>query len=616
MKLDEFLTLQKEKKKSGRKTKGFLKTMIKAQLSMLKKQWQINKLVFLLQLSEAVIDGIVPSISVYLSKFLVEKLLAKDWNGTLAVLCGILLLNVFSYVIREAISYGMKKSKRSLYEQFSLEFTLKKANMDLEMKENPVVAEVESYASYGIGSMGAVGIMQSAFEFISLIISLFSVMYLLVSVDVWVITVVIAIAVLQAFVTYKSVKWQNKVWKTDNNIGREKNYANSLLGDRVTAQEGNINPLIPWILQKEENARKRSLKLFDEEQKFSRRTNAISFSIKTVQDIILYLYMTARVIFSNLSYADYTMSIGAVKKLGSTVSSMVNLFIDFGDKAECLQYYIEYMSLENKIRIDKPGDIYFDEKTKNGVIDFKNVSFRYNGLESDVLKHINLHIERQKFYVIVGPNGAGKSTFIKLLARLYDPSEGEIAIGDKNIQLYNYQSYHDLFSAIMQNYKIFDYTVGENVALDKYEDTPECRCRVLQCLETAGIKDKILSLEKGIDTRLGRAFDDSGVYLSGGETQKVAFARVLYRDSDIIILDEPSSALDAFAENNLLEVFLKGTKGKTVFYISHRLSAAKYADKVIFIKDGVVEGFDSHNNLIENCPDYKDIYDAQAKHYR
>lgn len=152
--------------------------------------------------------------------------------------------------------------------------------------------------------------------------------------------------------------------------------------------------------------------------------------------------------------------------------------------------------------------------------------------------------------------------------------------------------------------------------MDKYEDTPECRCRVLQCLETAGIKDKILSLEKGIDTRLGRAFDDSGVYLSGGETQKVAFARVLYRDSDIIILDEPSSALDVFAENNLLEVFLKGTKGKTVFYISHRLSAAKYADKVIFIKDGVVEGFDSHNNLIENCPNYKDMYDAQAKHYR
>lgn len=189
-------------------------------------------------------------------------------------------------------------------------------------------------------------------------------------------------------------------------------------------------------------------------------------------------------------------------------------------------------------------------------------------------------------------------------------------LNGKNIKQYNYQNYHDLFSAIMQNYKIFDYTVGENVALDKYEDTPECRDRVWRCLETAGIKDKIMSLEKEIDTRLGRAFDDTGVYLSGGETQKVAFARVLYRDSDIVILDEPSSALDSFAENNLLEVFLNGTKGRTVFYISHRLSAAKYADKVIFIKDGVMEGFDSHSNLMKNCQNYQDMYNAQAKHYQ
>lgn len=361
---------------------------------MLKKQRQINKLFFILQLAEAVIDGIVPSISVYLSKFLVEKLLDKDWHGTLLMLGSILSLNIFNYAIHELISYSMRKNKRSIYEQFSLEFTLKKANMDLEMKENPTVSEVESCASYGIGSMGAVGVMQSAFELISLMISLISVLYLLVSVDTWIIAVVIAIAALQAFVTYKSVKWQNKVWKKDKNIGREKNYASSLLGDRVTVQEGNINPLIPWILKKEENARNRSLKLFAEEQRFKRRTDEISFSIKTIQDVILYLYMTSRVVFSNLSYADYTMSIGAVKKLGSTVSAMVNLFIDFGDKADRLQYYFEYMSLENKIRIDKPEDLYFDDNTKNGVIDFNDVSFRYNGLDHDVLKHVNLRIER------------------------------------------------------------------------------------------------------------------------------------------------------------------------------------------------------------------------------
>lgn len=615
MTLEEFLKIQDEKRLGKNKKKGFLKTMVKAQLSMLKKQWQISKLFFVLQLIESVIDGVVPVISVYLSKFLVEKLLEKDWYGTLSVMSIILALNICNYIAGELISYSKSKQSRTMNDALSLEFTLKKANMDLELKENPVVSEVEACARYGTGSMGATGIMKSAFELISLSISLVSIMYLLVSVHFWILAMILVIVVLQAWITYKSIKWQNQIWETDESIGRERNYATSLLGDRVTAQEGNINSLIPWILKKEEDARIRSLKLFEEEEKFNRKTSAKSFSIQTVQNIILYLYMTFQVIFNGVTYADYTMSLAAVNKLSSTVSSIVNLFIDFGGKAERLQYYFEYMSLENKIRKDKPEDLHFDNATQNGIIDFKNVSFKYTGLDHYVLKHINLHIERQKFYVIVGPNGAGKSTFIKLLARLYDPNEGEITIGEKDIKLYNYREYHSLFSAIMQDYKIFDYSVAENVALDQYEDTDKCRNRVLQCLETAGISEKILSLENGIDTRLGRAFDDNGVYLSGGETQKVVFARVLYRNSDIIILDEPSSALDAFAENNLLEVFLKGTKGKTVFYISHRLSAAKYADKVIFINNGIVEGFDNHNNLLTNCPNYAEMYNAQARHY-
>ena len=292
-------------------------------------------------------------------------------------------------------------------------------------------------------------------------------MYLLVSVHFWILAMILVIVALQAWITYKSIKWQNQIWETDESIGRERNYATSLLGDRVTAQEGNINSLIPWILKKEEDARIRSLKLFEEEEKFNRKTSAKSFSIQTVQNIILYLYMTFQVIFNGVTYADYTMSLAAVNKLSSTVSSIVNLFIDFGGKAERLQYYFEYMSLENKIRKDKPEDLHFDNATQNGIIDFKNVSFKYTGLDHYVLKHINLHIERQKFYVIVGPNGAGKSTFIKLLARLYDPNEGEITIGEKDIKLYNYREYHSLFSAIMQDYKIFDYSVAENVALDQ-----------------------------------------------------------------------------------------------------------------------------------------------------
>ena len=171
MTLEEFLKIQDEKRLGKNKKKGFLKTMVKAQLSMLKKQWQISKLFFVLQLIESVIDGVVPVISVYLSKFLVEKLLEKDWYGTLSV------MSICNYIAGELISYSKSKQSRTMNDALSLEFTLKKANMDLELKENPVVSEVEACARYGTGSMGATGIMKSAFELISLSISLVSIKY-------------------------------------------------------------------------------------------------------------------------------------------------------------------------------------------------------------------------------------------------------------------------------------------------------------------------------------------------------------------------------------------------------------------------------------------------------
>ncbi len=194
---------------------------------------------------------------------------------------------------------------------------------------------------------------------------------------------------------------------------------------------------------------------------------------------------------------------------------------------------------------------------------------------------------------------------------------------DTNVKNIEYKSYRNKFGIVFQDYKYYCLSIAENVAMNEYQDTPEIENRILNALDNAGLGEKIASLPKGIHTQIGKILDSEGILLSGGELQKLALARVLFKDPAIVILDEPSSALDAFAEDELT-TFNSVLKNKTVIYISHRLSVANYADKVIYIQDGTkviyiqdgtIKGFDTHKNLLNNLPTYRDMYEAQAKHY-
>ena len=329
----------------------------------------------------------------------------------------------------------------------------------------------------------------------------------------------------------------------------------------------------------------------------------------------MYLFLAWRMIFAGLSFADFTMFFAALQTFSGTVSSLIGEVIGIGDKCKYVDAYRDYMEIENSIAVPHDDDIRLKKSDVRGSIEFKNVSFCYPGSDTCVLRDLNLSLETGKFYVIVGVNGAGKSTFINLMMRLYDVSSGEITLGGSNIKQYNYEDYRGIFGTVFQNYRSFEFTIAENVALNEFEDTDECRAEVEYRLGEAGLIEKINSLPHRTMTMLGKLFDAEGTRLSGGELQKLALAKALYRDPKIVILDEPTSALDAFAEDDLIQTFGKAARGKTVFYISHRLSVAKYADKVIFIDGNTVSGFDSHERLMQTNRRYAEMYEAQAKHY-
>lgn len=244
---------------------------------------------------------------------------------------------------------------------------------------------------------------------------------------------------------------------------------------------------------------------------------------------------------------------------------------------------------------------------------FENVSFIYPNQEKKSLSNINLTIKKGERISIVGENGAGKTTFIKLLLRLYEPTEGRILFNGIDIRDIDYQDYQKIFSTVFQDYKLFAFRIIDNItSLEGNEAEKE---KVMKCLEKAGLSSKIEKLEHGLDTYLYNIYDEEGIELSGGESQKLAIARALYKDSPIVILDEPTAALDPRAEYEIYTRFLALVESKTSIFISHRLSSTKLCDRIVLFKDGSIEETGTHNELLQKGGLYAELFRMQAQFY-
>lgn len=259
------------------------------------------------------------------------------------------------------------------------------------------------------------------------------------------------------------------------------------------------------------------------------------------------------------------------------------------------------------------GTLPVEKRTDNDYeIEFKNVSFKYAGSNSYALRNVSMKFKVGEHLAFVGANGSGKSTFIKLLCRLYDPTEGEILLNGINIKKYNIQEYMSIFSVVFQDFSLFAVPLSQNVSTSIDYDKE----KLWQCLEEAGIADRVKEFDKKEETVLYKKLDDNGVEISGGEAQKIAIARALYRDAPFVVLDEPTAALDPISEFEIYSRFNGFTKGKTAIYISHRLSSCRFCDKIMVFDKGQIVQFGSHDELLsdENGKYYR-LWTSQAKYY-
>lgn len=336
-----------------------------------------------------------------------------------------------------------------------------------------------------------------------------------------------------------------------------------------------------------------------------------------VSELLVYLGVQGLIVYRYLVSGAYTLGeLSTLLNASEQFSDMIGRFSWYRSNLYESGMFIEnfraFMNYETRITENADGKI---PQPGNSDICFKNVSFSYEGSKEKVLDNINMSIKKGEKIAIVGHNGAGKSTFIKLLLRLYDATEGSIEVGGADIREYRLSAYRNLFGTIFQDFKIFAADITENVLLRRVENENDVET-AREALKKSGIMKKIEGMEKGMDSRLTKEFDKEGVIMSGGEFQKLAIARVFAKDSDICILDEPSSALDPLSEYEVFENMLQAGEGKTVIFISHRLSSTVRADKIYMFENGQIIESGSHEELMEKNGKYAEMYSMQAQKYQ
>ena len=314
------------------------------------------------------------------------------------------------------------------------------------------------------------------------------------------------------------------------------------------------------------------------------------------------------VVLNNIAISQFSVLISAITTCRNKLNNLAFYFSRQQKHCLWVQNLRDFLAYEPKLQDGgiEPGE--FES------LEFRNVSFRYDGKKEFTLKNVSFKINKGETFAVVGHNGAGKTTLSKLMMRLYDVTEGEILYNGINIKEYNIAGYRKKFASVFQDYMIFAMTVAENVLFEEVNDENIERSR--HALGMSGVYEKIKTLPEDVDTLLTREFSDEGALLSGGEAQKVTIARIFAKDFEVAVLDEPSSALDPVAESRMYDSLMEGTKDKTVFYISHRLSSATRSTKVLVFSHGELVEYGTHDELMSLGGEYCEMFTLQASGYR
>ena len=325
---------------------------------------------------------------------------------------------------------------------------------------------------------------------------------------------------------------------------------------------------------------------------------------------IAYVYLINMALNEGLSVSEFLLYFTAVTTFTTWVMGILQEMSALHKESLDISRLREFLDYPEPFKFENGEEI---PAAENYELKLVNVSFRYPGAETDTIHGLNLTVRPGEKLAIVGLNGAGKTTLVKLLCGLIDPTEGAVLLNGKDIRDFNRKSYYDLFSAVFQEFSVLDVTVAEQIAQTTVNIDYD---KIADCVEKAGLTSTIEKLPKGLETHVGREVHLDGVLFSGGQTQRLMLARALYKNGPILLLDEPTAALDPIAENDIYMKYSEMTSGKTSLFISHRLASTRFCDRIIFVADGGIKEEGTHESLLALGGEYANLFEVQSRYYQ
>ena len=520
----------------------------------------------------------------------------------------LLLLNALDGYVSENIIYGRIDVRRAVISKINHKaYTTSYPNI-----KDPEVLRLHSEALRACSSNSdpAEHIWRTLTELLVNILGFMAYLFLLADVNLFLMGIVVVTTIVAFFVSRYINEWGYRHKDELAKYDKELYYLTNKTESIKLAKDIRIFGLTPWLNDIYTSTRRMAEAFSARRERIYAWTCVVDVVLLFVRNGIAYAYLLHRTLTEGLAASEFLLYFTAFTGFSSWVTGILSECATLHKECLRLSVVLEYIHRPEQFRFEGGVTI---PQADSYELKLENVSFRYPGTEKDILHKMDLTLHPGENVAVVGLNGAGKTTLVKLLCGFYDPDEGRVLLNGIDIREFNRQEYYDLFSAVFQDVSVLDVTVAEQVA-QTVENID--LVKVADCLEKAGLTSRIEKLPQGLQTHVGKIAFMDGVEFSGGEMQRLVLARALYKGGSILVLDEPTAALDPIAENDIYMKYNEMTKGKTSLFISHRLASTRFCDRILFLQDGVIAEEGTHEELLAKNGGYAELFYIQARYYQ
>lgn len=553
-------------------------------------------------------------LTITIPKLLIDAVMERITISHLLKL--LLSIGVSKYLLLEANKWIMIKQnnqKEILNQRTMKRFAKKITSIDYSYLEDPDILDLKERAVFAVQSYGALGtIFNSMIKFLTAVFTLIGISGIIIQYDYIFLLVIFVLSVLSLVFSYRIVMETQKSTQLVIPINRKYNYYVGQCLNGCQQNDFRIYNMSDMMVDKIGDLNMECMRWAD--KLYIKIGNILSIQslINHLTQFVTFAYGAIRVLSTQfgpkITLAEFTLLVGASQQFSTAFMSAVESYFKFIESLNYLEPFAQFIALPESE--ENEGEVVPESFE---TLEFRNVSFSYPKSEKKILNHISFIIHKGEKISIVGLNNAGKSTIVKLICCFYRPDEGEILYNGRNIEEYDYDEYMKILAVVFQDYKLFPFTIRENIAAGRTDVSDE---EIWQVLNETNIKSAICELPNGLNTYLDKHIHEDGTDFSGGQRQKLAIARSVIKQGELVILDEPTAALDPLAESEIYEDFHRLVRGRTAIFISHRMSSSVFCDKILLLQDGEIKAFDSHTNLMKQNNLYKQLFTIQAKNYQ